>query len=123
MEITCLIFLVALIRGLLSAIRNRQPAITTLTSNSSQSLCSTCAYAHIAHGFDDRRKLIACTYAGSVRPLKFAVSACTLYCNRNVTAQEVRVVGFAGFAHSGETSDLLIAGNSIGNRQECLLNH
>ena len=106
MEIPCLILSSALIRVLFGAVRNRQPATNTLTSNTPQSLCSTCAYAHIAHGFDDRRKLTACTYGGSVRPLKFVVSECTLYCNRNAGSPTVRI---AGFAQSQDAQTPLIA--------------
>jgi hypothetical protein len=95
MKITYVMVLVAIVRALVSAERIRQPAITTLISNTPQSLCSSCAYAHIAHGYGEREKLIACTYGGLVRPLKFAVSKCTLYCNRNAGSQIVRIAGFA----------------------------
>ena len=95
MEITYIIFIIALVRGIASAVRNSRPTITTLTNTASDSLCTSCAYAHIAHGFSDRQKLIACTFGGSVRPLKFAVSDCTFYFNRTAIPQSVCIIGFA----------------------------
>ena len=95
MEITCIIFLIALLRGIASAIRNRRPATITLTTTTPEPLCANCAYAHIAHGFYERQKLIACTFGGSVRTLKFAVSSCTFYLNRAAIPQMVAVTGFA----------------------------
>ena len=95
MEITSIILLIAFIRGIASAVRNRRPVINTLTSTAPESLCATCAYAHIALGFDERHKLIACTFGGSVRTLKFAVSTCTFYFNRAAIPQMVAVTGFA----------------------------
>jgi hypothetical protein len=95
MEIGYIIFLIALIRGVASAFGNRRPAITTIANSVPESLCVTCAYAHIACGYRERDKLIACTFGGSPRPLKFAVSNCTLYCSRNSGTQLVRVAGFA----------------------------
>lgn len=106
METTYIIFLIALIRGLAGALNKRQPAITTLTGNPREPLCATCAYALIARGYGEREKLTACTYGGSVRPLKFAVLECTLYCNRNSNPQTVRI---AGFAQSAEVALELIA--------------
>ena len=108
MEITAIIFVLALIRGVAAAL-NRKPAITTLTGNTPQSLCATCAYAHIAHGMTDRQKLIACTFGGTARQLKFAVSSCTLYLFRGATEQTVQVVGFGGFAQEAEAASALIA--------------
>ena len=109
MEITYIFFLAAIFRTIVNAVNHRRPAITTLFDRTPQSLCSTCAYAHIAHGFDDRQKLMACTYGGSVRPLKFAVSECTLFCNRNANSQTVRITGFA---RPGELAIELIAANA-----------
>ena len=95
MEIIYIIGFIALIRLIIAQIQKHRNAIETLASQQAQSLCIACAYAHIAHGFTDRQKLIACTYGGSVRTLKFAVSNCTLFCNRNAGTQIVRVIGFA----------------------------
>ena len=94
MEIFTLIVVIGIIRAIVSAIREQTPVITTLTS-AREPLCNTCAYAHIARGYRDRQKLIACTFGGTVRPLKFVVSDCTLYCNRNPGIRLVRVTGFA----------------------------
>jgi len=106
MEITYIIFLIALIRGIASALNKCQPAISTLTGNACEPLCATCAYALIVRGYGEREKLTACTYGGSVRPLKFAVSECTLYSNRNATSQVVRI---AGFAESAEIANEFMA--------------
>ena len=112
MEIIYIIALIATIRAIVAVVRKRQPAITTLNGNTPQSLCSTCAYAHIALGFNEREKLIACTFGGSVRPLKFAVSACTFYFNRAAIPQAVHI---AGFAQAGEGPDVLIAAKTSVN--------
>ena len=59
-----------------------------------RSLCNTCIHAHVAYGFG-QRKLIRCTYAWASREIRFAVSNCTMYCNRAVATRIVRVTGFA----------------------------
>lgn len=100
------IILIAIIRVIVSAVRNRKPAITTLTGSTTEVLCGSCAYAYIAHGFRERDKLIACTFGGSVRPLKFAVSTCTFYFNRAAIPQAVHIIGFA---QEEETAEVLIA--------------
>lgn len=103
MEIAYIIFLIAVIRGIASAISNSRAAITTITNSAPESLCGTCAYAHVARGYRERDKLIACTHGGTARPLKFAVSHCTLYCNRSAGTRLVRVTGFATAADESRT--------------------
>ena len=110
MEITYIIALVAIGRAIASAIRNRQPAINTLVSVKPESLCTSCVYAHLAQGYRERDKLIACTFGGTARPLKFAVSNCTLYCNRNAGTQVVRVIGFADIV--GQSAGASVAAKS-----------
>lgn len=58
------------------------------------SLCNTCLYAHVAHG-PGGRKLTRCTYAWNTRVIRFAVSNCTMYRNRDQATQLVRITGFA----------------------------
>jgi hypothetical protein len=58
------------------------------------SLCKSCLHAHVANGFG-RRKLTRCTYAWVSREMNFAVSDCTMYCNRDVATHVVRITGFA----------------------------
>ena len=95
MEIASIIFLIALIRGFATALGKRRAATTAITNSEPDSLCASCAYAHVARGYRERDKLVACTFGGTVRPLQFAVSNCTSYCNRNAGARQVRVAGFA----------------------------
>jgi len=102
MEFFYVIGFIAFIRVVIAQVEKRQAAITTLAAQHAQSACMTCAYAHIAHGFSQRQKLIACTFGGSVRKLKFAVSACTFYFNREAIPHTVRVVGFAEQTESPE---------------------
>ena len=93
MEFIYVVFLSIVIRLILNAIRDRETVTTALGAKTS--LCRDCAYAHIARGFRDGDELIACTYAGAMRPIKFAVSDCTMFCGRNANAQIVRITGFA----------------------------
>src|SRR4051812_15671640 len=93
---TLFIFILGLaLRLIASAIHVRKSAITTVFRNDRTSLCRDCAYAHIARSFDGRKVLVACTYAGVMRPMKFAVSDCTMFCSRNANMAIVRITGFA----------------------------
>jgi hypothetical protein len=93
MEIIYIVFLSIVVRLIVSAIRDREAVTSTLGVR--PSLCRDCAYAHIARGFRDRDELIACTYAGVMRPIKFAVSDCSMFCSRNANSAIVRIAGFA----------------------------
>ncbi len=95
MEIVYCIGFITFILVIVKRIERRRKISGALADQQAHALCTACAYAHIAIGFTDRQKLIACTYGGSVRTLKFAVSNCTLFCHRNAGAQIVRVIGFA----------------------------
>ena len=107
MEVICIIGMIAFIRLVIAQVEKLQAASENRAIEQTQALCTTCAYAHIALGFNERQKLMACTFGGTVRQFKFAVSDCTLYCIRGATEQTVQVVGFGGFAQ--ETQDALIA--------------
>jgi hypothetical protein len=96
MEITALIIVIALVRAIVSLFAAKRPVVMTLATSAPESLCDACAYAHIARGFRERDRMVACMFAGSVRPLKFAVSECTMFYPRTAEAQMVRVIGFAG---------------------------
>jgi hypothetical protein len=93
MEFIYVVFLSIVVRLIVNSIKGRETVTTALSSKTS--LCRDCAYAHIARGFRDREELIACTYAGAMRPIKFAVSDCTMFCNRNANTPIVRITGFA----------------------------
>lgn len=95
MEIIAIAIISFALRLIVSAIDARKSSVTTVFTNDRTSLCRDCAYAHIARGFRDRDELIACTYAGAMRPIKFAVSDCTMFCSRNANTQIVRIIGFA----------------------------
>lgn len=94
MEITSLIIFGFVVRAIVAAIRDRGPQITTITSQN-ESLCQYCTYAHIARGYSAKQELTYCTYAGVARELTFAVSDCSMFCNRNANSNIVRVIGFA----------------------------
>jgi len=107
MEVFYLIGFITLIILIVKQVEKRQTALQARANEQAQSACMTCAFAHIAQGFGERQKLIACTFGGTARQLKFAVSACTLYCFRGALEQKVQVAGFGGFAQ--ETANALIA--------------
>jgi hypothetical protein len=102
MEIIFIAFVSFALRLGISAINSRKPAITTVFRDDRTSLCRNCVYAHIARSFDRRKELVACTYAGVMRPMKFAVSDCTMFFSRDSNVEVVRITGFAGTLHSPE---------------------
>ena len=93
MEFTILIWLVVFVVRVLTRELRKPEAYGVVSVRTS--LCRECTYAHIARGFRTRDELIACTYGGAVRRVKFAVSECSMFCNRNANAPLVRIVGFA----------------------------
>ncbi len=94
MEITSLIIFGFLVRVIVAAIRDREPQVQTITPKR-ESICLYCVHAHIARGYSAKQELTYCSYAGTARELKFAVSDCSMFCHRNAKAAIVRVVGFA----------------------------
>jgi hypothetical protein len=48
-----------------------------------ESLCATCAYAHIQRGFRESEQDVFCGY-GQFRSVRFKVRECTDYCDRTV---------------------------------------
>ncbi|HWR17047.1 MAG TPA: hypothetical protein VN577_19620 [Terriglobales bacterium] len=93
METIFVILFGFIVRAIVSAIRDRTEAISITPV--AQSLCVSCAYAHIARGYAAGQELTYCTYAGVSREVNFAVSDCSMFCDRNATAPIVRVIGFA----------------------------
>ena len=65
--------------------------------NAEVTLCRSCAYAHIVSGYKGKTKTYCC-YSGPVRPIKFAVSECTDYRDKNVPARR----SAAGFVPLGD---------------------
>lgn len=93
MEVTILIPLVVFIVRVMT-LELRKPEMNTVIS-ARTSLCRECSYAHIARGLRIRDELIECTYGGTVRRVKFVVSECSMYRNRNANLELVRISGFA----------------------------
>ena len=48
-----------------------------------ESLCLTCAYAHIQRGFRESEEDVFCCYV-QFRPVRFKVRECTAFCNRTL---------------------------------------
>ncbi|HLH07936.1 MAG TPA: hypothetical protein VKW78_11925 [Terriglobales bacterium] len=91
MEVIIIIFwqiLIAIVTSTVRALRARR------IREADGSLCNNCLYAHVACR-TGRRKLTRCTYAWNAREIRFAVSSCTMYCNRDAARRVVRIDGFA----------------------------
>jgi hypothetical protein len=58
-------------------------------------LCIDCVHAHVQYAVTGQRA-IACTFAGTVRPVLLEVMYCTDYRDRSATPRLVSI----GFAHS-----------------------
>ena len=63
-------------------------------ANKPRPLCTDCAHAHLQYASNGRRA-IACTFAGSVRPVQLDVMYCTDYHDRHAAPRRVSV----GFVH------------------------
>jgi hypothetical protein len=96
MEITYLIIFGFIVRVIVSSVTEKCAQVTTIAPKP-ESLCFSCMHAHIARGFRSE-ELTHCTHAGVSRELKFAVSDCSMFRNRNAKPELVRVIGFAGTA-------------------------
>jgi hypothetical protein len=95
MEILITIFAGFAFWVLVSVASAKANSVTTIFGGSRESLCTRCVYAHIARGFNTGEELTYCTYAGVCRDVKFAVSDCSMYCDRYAGVNVVRVIGFA----------------------------
>jgi hypothetical protein len=58
-----------------------------------RTLCTDCSHAHVQYAVNGRRA-IACTFAGTVRPVLLDVMYCTDYRDRNAAPRLVSI-GFA----------------------------
>ncbi len=110
MEFLYIVGFFALIYFIITQVEKHKAAVEARVDEQARALCGTCVFAHIACGFNDRQVLIACTFGGTARQLKFPVSACTLYCNRAVVSGET--VRVAGFARDAGAPDALVAAKS-----------
>ena len=88
------VFLSAIARLILNAVRDRGAQVTMIAP-ARESICLYCIHPHIARGYGAKQELMYCTYAGTARELKFAVSDCSMFCHRNANSNIVRVIGFA----------------------------
>src|SRR5215469_10658790 len=69
-------------------------------ANKPRPLCLDCAHAHMQYA-PNGRCAIACTFAGSVRPVLLNVMYCTDYCDRNSPPRLVSI----GFVHDLPTME------------------
>ena len=53
-----------------------------------ESLCRSCRYAHIQHGYEKGEELIYCLYSSPAHAVQFAVHFCTDYCHRDTPTAE-----------------------------------
>lgn len=90
-----LVLIVRLIAEIAKAVRQRK-------SNRPRPLCTDCMHAHVQYAVNGRC-VIACTFAGAVRPVQLDVIYCTDYCDRNVAPRRVQI----GFARPTETPELV----------------
>jgi hypothetical protein len=94
MEILSIAIISFIVRLAVSNLGARCAKVTSIAP-ARQSICLFCVHAHIARGFKTNEELTYCTYAGVSREVKFAVSDCSMFCNRNAKPEIVRVIGFA----------------------------
>jgi hypothetical protein len=76
--------------------------VYAIKGDPTRALCVACAHAHIAVGLRASQRITQCTFGGSLRPLKFAVTDCTMFCPRNAGRDLVRVIGFADKYSEGD---------------------
>ena len=83
-----------------------------------ESLCATCAYAHIQRGFRESEEDVFCSYA-HFRAVRFKVRECTDYCDRTLptryemekialvipTAHARKPAGFRGLGFSAQPEE------------------
>jgi hypothetical protein len=77
MHVFVLAILMALVRGLTAALKQRP------RQKPSRPLCAECASVHMQFGATGRNEVF-CTFGGGVRPVKLDVLYCTDYRDRNV---------------------------------------
>ena len=78
-----LVFIVRLIEALCRQMREARAARP-------RPLCTDCVHAHVQYAVNGRRA-IACTFAGTVRPVELDVMYCTDYRDRNAAPRLVSI--------------------------------
>lgn len=86
------IFIVWIVMALVRTLSREREPVTI--GRRPETLCRTCANAHMVKGFRGK-ELIACTFGGTLRRMKFEVRDCTGFSNRLVNISPVCVTGFA----------------------------
>ena len=87
METLIIVFVWAVIAALRFAVRSRP------VERNQESLCLTCVNAVVTRGTNGKT-LIACNFAGAMRPVKFTVCQCTGFCVKAGPATVVKIEGF-----------------------------
>ena len=105
METLALLMVVVIARLIGAAIQARKPVVTTVFAKRETTLCQRCVYAHIAQGYKSREKLTYCTYAGMPRLMRFAVSECSMFCDRASAWKLTRIAGFGLALEEPEMAD------------------
>ena len=87
METLIIIFVWAVIAALRFAARSRP------VESNQESLCLICVNAMVTRGTNGKT-LIACNFAGAMRPVEFTVCQCTGFCVKADPAKLVKIEGF-----------------------------
>jgi hypothetical protein len=86
------------------------------TPKGNESLCDSCYWAHIQHGFAESEEIVLCAFLRPARLVPFKVSRCTDYNDKRVPSkQDMEEIAWiirtkdinrpVGFTPAGETSD------------------
>lgn len=92
------------------------------TPQGAESLCNSCYWAHIQHGFADSEEVVLCAFLRHARLVPFKVSQCTDYHDKRIPSKREmediawiirtkdinRAVGFASNNETGEDGELEI---------------
>ena len=87
METLIIVFVWAVIAAVRFAARSRP------VEQNQESLCLICVNAVVTRGTNGKT-LIACNFAGAMRPVKFTVCECTGFCVKAGPAKVVKIEGF-----------------------------
>ena len=85
-SLICLMFWLVVIAGAMVRARLDQ-------RNAEETLCLACVNAMVTHGVRGKI-LVACNFAGAMRPMKFTVCQCTGFCVKTGPAKLVTIEGF-----------------------------
>lgn len=84
---------IAILRAIVAGVMKLINSFRATSVAQGNALCSTCVNVHNVKGYGGK-ELVFCNYTSELRAIKFAVSECTGYRDRNVVPL-TRVVGFA----------------------------